>query len=357
MGTASTAKIPVKKKSGLRSLKPGDILFHDGDSAKSLFIIQKGQLRLYKPKGKGFIELAVLRTGEVLGEMAYFNDDNSGGKRSCSAAALVSTDIIEISFIAFGKTMEGLNPWFKTIINTLANRLRKTNTRVKQLESNSVAVDYGTGSTSGYEFIKGNDVIKFLGTFFLVFKSHGEEHPNGIKLHRNVLNLYANEIYTLMEAKLEAMIQLLIELEYLSIEPDADNSPKILVIRSVERLRGLFIFFNTEKHLTEDKKLKITERCQKFLSQIAQQKEFEPKSSKMQVVNIQSILDDYKLKNIKVGLEILGESKEAALTNEIIVGEGNSLSVEVYPQKLVKLLPIIIFINSLRKLNDSKAAR
>ncbi|MEX1098805.1 MAG: cyclic nucleotide-binding domain-containing protein, partial [Bacteriovoracaceae bacterium] len=112
-------------KSGLRRLKPGETLFNDGEKANSLYIIQNGQLRLFKPKGKGFIEIAVLRAGEVIGEMAYFDDDG-GGKRSCSASAMVSSDVIEISFTAFAKTMSGLNPWFKTIINTLANRLRST---------------------------------------------------------------------------------------------------------------------------------------------------------------------------------------------------------------------------------------
>ena len=45
-------------KSGMRLLQPSEVLFNDGDPANSLFIIQKGQLRLYKPKGRGFIEIA-----------------------------------------------------------------------------------------------------------------------------------------------------------------------------------------------------------------------------------------------------------------------------------------------------------
>ena len=93
----------VKKASPIKRLKPGEVLFDDGDAAQSLYIIQKGQIRLYKPKGKGFIEIAVLRSGEVIGEMAYFDDDGSGGKRSCSASALFPTDIIEIPFVAFAK--------------------------------------------------------------------------------------------------------------------------------------------------------------------------------------------------------------------------------------------------------------
>ncbi|MGK0367742.1 MAG: CRP/FNR family cyclic AMP-dependent transcriptional regulator, partial [Thermoproteota archaeon] len=269
--------------------------------------------------------------------------------------AIVSTDIIEISFIAFGKTMEALNPWFKTIINTLANRLRKTNARVKQLESNSVAVDYGSGKASGYEFLKVNDIIKILGTLFLVFKSHGDDQAEGIKLHRRVLDLYANEIYTLGEAKVEALMQLLKELNYLEFEMDQDNLPQIMVVKSLQRLRALFIFFNTEKHLTEDKKLKITKKAQDFLTKITEDKSFNPKSTQIQLIPIQAILDDYKLRNVFIGLEQLGESKEAGITSEIIVGSSNELAVEVFPQKLARLLPIMEFCNAIGDLNESRA--
>ena len=139
-------------KSGIRNLKPGEILFNEGEVADSLFIIQKGQVRLFKPKGKGFVELAVLRSGEVIGEMAYFDEDGSGRKRSCSASAITPVEIIEVSFVAFGKTMQSLNPWFKTIITTLVTRLRKTNTRIRELEDNQASVSYG-GKHSGYEFM------------------------------------------------------------------------------------------------------------------------------------------------------------------------------------------------------------
>ncbi len=149
MTTTPTSTPATQQKSGIRNLVPGEVLFNDGDNADSLFIIQKGQLRLFKPKGKGFIEIGVLRAGEVIGEMAYFDEDGSGKKRSCSASAITPVEIIEISFVAFGKTMQSLNPWFKTIIQTLAQRLRKTNTRVKELEDNQASLAYGS-KASGY---------------------------------------------------------------------------------------------------------------------------------------------------------------------------------------------------------------
>ena len=104
--------------------KQGDVVFHEKDKAEALYIIKDGQIRLFRPKGKGFVEIAVLRKGEVIGEMAFFDENQA--RRSCSASALVKTKVIEISFKSFGKAIKNLNPWFKTIDET-RNFLRLKN--------------------------------------------------------------------------------------------------------------------------------------------------------------------------------------------------------------------------------------
>lgn len=359
--SAGTKKaVPQKKagkaeaKSGLRNLKPGEVLFNDGDSANSLYIIQKGQLRLFKPKGKGFIEIAVLRAGEVIGEMAYF-DEGGGGKRSCSASAMVSSDVIEISFTAFAKTMSGLNPWFKTIINTLANRLRATNSRVKELESNSASLNYSTGKHSGYEFLKPNDIIKILGTLFLVYKAHGESGANGVSLHRKTLDLYSKDIYGVIESKLDEMIIILQDLGLLSTINDKDGLPKILTLKSLDSIRSIFIFYNTEKHLTEEKKLKIAPKSQMILEKLWDKLRTSQASDETMVpVELGSILKAFSDKQLGVGVEQLAQPRNHGIVGEVIVGDGNEMTVEVNFHKLKKTLPSIQFMNRVAQSNESK---
>ena len=358
MATPAKSAKPAKEKagSGLRQLKPGEILFNDGEKANSLYIIQKGQLRLFKPKGKGFIEIATLRAGEVIGEMAYFDDDG-GGKRSCSASAMVGSDVIEISFTAFAKTMSSLNPWFKTIINTLANRLRQTNSRVKELESNSASVNYGTGKHSGYEFFKPNDIIKILGTFYLVFKSHGEKVEGGMSLHRKTMDLYARDIYGIIEAKLEEMIYILEELGMIKITNDQDGLPKVLVATNIDAIRSLFIFYNTEKHLTEDKKLKIPVKCQVFLEALWKKIQAIPDiQSAMTLIPISDLLEKWKDKGAGITIESLDDARAHSIIGEVIVNDDNTLSVEVNFTKMQKLLPNIQFMNRVLKSNQDKSS-
>lgn len=356
----ATGQKPAKKadaagKSGLRKLKPGEVLFNDGEKANSLYIIQNGQLRLFKPKGKGFVEIAVLRAGEVIGEMAYFDDDG-GGKRSCSASAMVSSDVIEISFTAFAKTMSGLNPWFKTIINTLAKRLRATNARVKELESNSASVNYGTGKHTGYEFFKTNDIIKILGTLFLVYKAHGEVKDNGVAVHRKTLDLYSKEIYGIIESKMDEMVFILTELGLMEIANDQDGSPKIMIIKNLDIIRAYFIFYNTEKYLTEDKKLRINPHCQTFLEKIWGKIGNTPNTdAAMTLVEVSDLLAYWKERKEPITIDKLEEAREHGIVGEVIVGESNNLSVEVNYVKLKKLLPNIQFMNKVLASNKQKS--
>lgn len=351
---STKAEAQSEAKSGLRTLRPGEVLFNDGEKANSLYIIQKGQLRLFKPKGKGFIEIAVLRAGEVIGEMAYF-DEEGGGKRSCSAAAMVSSDVIEISFTAFAKTMSALNPWFKTIINTLATRLRATNGRVKELESNSASVNYSTGKHTGYEFFKPSDVIKILGTLFLVFKTHGDESANGFSLHRKTLDLYSKEIYGIIESKLDEMIIILGDMGLLEIAKDKDGLLKVLILKDLEKTKSLFIFYNTEKYLTEDKKLKVSPKCQMFLEKIWDKLRSNPNTaSAMTLVEINGILKSFKDKKLAITVDALSDARAHGIVGDVIVEDEEKLSVEVNFNKIQRLLPNIQFLNRVAAANRQK---
>ena len=355
----------TQTRSGIKTYKAGEVLFNDGDIADSLFIIQKGQVRLYKPKGKGFIELAVLRAGEVIGEMAYFDDDGSGRKRSCAASALTSVEIIEISFVAFGKTMQSLNPWFKTIITTLVQRLRKSNTRIKELEDNQ-AVSYGA-KPSGYEFMKPIEVMRVLGTLFLVFKAHGELRSQSFVVNRKTLQLYTQDMYQIMEVKLESIVNLLVQLGWMEIQEDDDKSPNLLLLKNIEIIRQIFIYYNGERHLPEEKKMKIGEKCEMLIAKMIEKApanplidipnlkiidDVPPKFTKY--YNISPLLSEFKSKGISINADHLDDGKNVGLFGEVLMQDGNVLVETDFP-KIQKLYPIIRFMNAIKKSNAEKA--
>lgn len=360
-----TTPAAQQAKSGLRSMKPGEILFNDGESADSLFIIQKGQIRLFKPKGKGFIELATLRPGEVIGEMAFFDEDGSGRKRSCSAAAITSVEIIEISFAAFGKTMQTLNPWFKTIINTLAARLRRANTRIRELEDSQTQA-YGSKAGT-YEFMKPIEVMRILGTLFLVFKAHGEVKAQAMAVNRKVLTLYTGDMYQIMDAKLESVLGLLVELGWVEIHNDEEKLPNLILLKSVEAIRQIFMFYNNERHLPEEKKMRISEKCEMVLAKmiekgptgrvidIPNQKidpDAPPKFTKFYL--LAPILEELKTKGININADHVDDGRNIGLFGEVVMLDGKT-HVEVDFPKVQKLYPVIRFMNAIKKSNAEKS--
>ncbi|MEA9355552.1 cyclic nucleotide-binding domain-containing protein [Bacteriovorax sp. PP10] len=341
-GTATTAK-----KSGIKTLAPGEILFNEGDNANSMYIIQKGQLRLFRPKGKGFVEIAVLRAGEVLGEMAYFDPDTKN--RSVSAAAITSVDIIEISFNALEKTMAGLNPWFKTLINTLAERLRKTNERVRNLENNSV------GFSSDYKFFQSADVVKILSVLFLTFRSLGENKEGRWYLNYNRIKTYALEIFNINEAKMEEFIQLLTDEQIIEVTVDDQDASKVLSTREPDTFRMFQVFFNTQRSLRDEKKLHISSKCEKFMVRVMEECSSLPIVDGKVDIELSKIVSHFKEYNLGITLDDFQGAKNAKFCGEYRMGENNSISSTINIDYMRKMYPVVRFMNALNRVNELKA--
>jgi len=352
-GTPLKSKTEAKsKKSGIRTYKAGELMFNQNDPANSLFIIQKGQIRLFIPKGRGFVELAILRAGEVIGEMAYF--DEKASRRSCSASAILQTDVIEISFQAFEKTMSGLNPWFKTIINTLADRLRKTNDKVKSLENNSVGFGAG-GKVADYVFLHNVDVIRMIFTIYLVLKTHGELVGSAYQIHLKTLKYYLIDIFSTPEIKFEEFYQLLQNESYVEIAMDKDNQPKIVRFLDIESFRSMAVFLNQQKNVEDAKKLHISNKCGRFIKAIIDQLKGRELKDPEGQADLTEILDNFKLKKIDVTDEDLKEAVDAGLCSDIMVGEGNQLTTVAKFDQMKKTYPSIKMINAIKKINEEKA--
>lgn len=337
----------TQKKSGIKTLQSGDILFNEGDVANSMYIIQKGQLRLFRPKGKGFVEITVLRAGEVIGEMSYFDPDSK--KRSASASAITQTDVIEISFTALEKTMTALNPWFKTLINTLAERLRKSNERVKALENNSI------GYSGEFKFFQSMDIVKMLTLLFFTFRSLGENKDGKWTLHISKIKTYAVEIFNVNEAKLEEFIQLLIAEKIVEAVIDEEGAPKNLSIKEPETFRIFQVFFNTQRVMKDDKKLTISHKCEKFLIKVLEQVENEPVDNGVVEVDLSKIITYFKEYNVPITLDDFQGARNAKFCGEYKMEDSGRITAMLNIDYLKKMFPVVRFMNSINRINDSKS--
>jgi len=117
-----------------RLLQAGDIVFREGDTDKSLFIVMRGALsvRLQQPGSNGK-RLAAFGPGAIIGEMAMI----TGAPRSANAIADEETELLELD----NKHLQYLEmhqpdtatALLRAIATILAGRLRNTTLQLREL--------------------------------------------------------------------------------------------------------------------------------------------------------------------------------------------------------------------------------
>lgn len=85
-----------------RSFNRWDYIFHEGDTAASMYVIQKGEVAVLKVREEHELLLKELQQGDCFGEMALLDLY----PRSCSVQAMNDVEAIEISQSAVFKLYE-----------------------------------------------------------------------------------------------------------------------------------------------------------------------------------------------------------------------------------------------------------
>ncbi|MBI3542228.1 MAG: cyclic nucleotide-binding domain-containing protein [Deltaproteobacteria bacterium] len=120
-----------------KTFKAGEQLFAEGEPSTSIFIITKGVVAVRKKKGSAFVEIARLRSNEVLGELSFFDRM----PRSATAISISDVEAIEIDFGSLDHIYNSVPPYFKTIMAAVASRLRRANDTIRRLQSDVVQAD------------------------------------------------------------------------------------------------------------------------------------------------------------------------------------------------------------------------
>ncbi len=239
----------------IKHMKKGEVLMKEGENSNSMYWVQGGTLRLYKKKGQGFIELGVVHSGEVVGEMSFLDNQ----PRSASVEALQPCDIVEIPRGKFEEFINAQPSWMKSLIQTLVKRLRATNNRVRELESASMVYtkDEAGRTTKTHEFLSLSESMKLCASLLLANARNGEKQPDGTsKVKAGWLQFYGAQIFTVQLAKVQAFTDVLHEIGVIHIEKQKDFVE--LHLKDAERLEKYIYFSHEENTKTEDKQLPIS---------------------------------------------------------------------------------------------------
>ncbi len=109
-----------------RHLATGEKLFDEGEPGDSMYVIQSGRIRLFRRVGQSEVAIAVLRQGEVFGEMALLE----GLPRTASAVAAEVSVVVEVTRVQFEQMVRENGEVALRILRKLSARLREADRQI-----------------------------------------------------------------------------------------------------------------------------------------------------------------------------------------------------------------------------------
>jgi CRP/FNR family transcriptional regulator, cyclic AMP receptor protein len=106
------------------TLKPGDVLFREGDDAHAMYVVRHGTLRILS----GSTILETVRDGGLIGEMAIIEEHMP---RSATVIAGTYCELVELDVPRFLALVAGTPSFSITVLRVISRRLRVMNRRYR----------------------------------------------------------------------------------------------------------------------------------------------------------------------------------------------------------------------------------
>jgi CRP/FNR family transcriptional regulator, cyclic AMP receptor protein len=106
------------------TLKPGEVLFREGDEANAMYVVKHGTLRILS----GSTILETVREGGLIGEMAIIEEHMP---RSATVIAGTYCELVEIDVPRFLSLVASTPDFSITVLRVISRRLRVMNRRYR----------------------------------------------------------------------------------------------------------------------------------------------------------------------------------------------------------------------------------
>ncbi len=120
-----------------RNFTAGEVIFTESSLASVAYILKEGSIEISVNRKNKKVVLAVLKPGEIFGEMALFINDH---KRTATATTLEASEVIVVYKDSFYKYLNESSVVIRTLINSLIERLYKTTTMLVETEDLSYRI-------------------------------------------------------------------------------------------------------------------------------------------------------------------------------------------------------------------------
>lgn len=103
-----------------RPVPIGQVIFREGQQGTKMYIVESGEVQIYKETPRGERELGIVRDGGIFGEMALIDDS----PRMASARAQDNCVLQVVEREKLNKKLEKADPFLRALLKILVQNLR-----------------------------------------------------------------------------------------------------------------------------------------------------------------------------------------------------------------------------------------
>lgn len=108
-------------------INEGQYLIREGEESKEIYIVEEGTLGVYKVKNCQEVKIGSIFQGEMVGEMSFFDNE----PRCATIKAETNARLMVIPSAKFEMYLSKQPKWFRSLLETLIDRIRKASSRVR----------------------------------------------------------------------------------------------------------------------------------------------------------------------------------------------------------------------------------
>ncbi len=109
------------------SLKADEYLMREGEDSHEMYFLASGTMAVYKRKGDAEHKIGIINAGELIGEMSFLDEM----PRSASVRSIGESKLTIIKRDKLMKFLADQPSWYKALVQTLIDRLRRANQKVR----------------------------------------------------------------------------------------------------------------------------------------------------------------------------------------------------------------------------------
>lgn len=322
---------------GVKQLGKNDILFREGDASDAMYVIKTGRIAITKAKGSGEILLAEKKAGEMLGEMAFF--DNK--PRSAGAKAIADTEVIILPFSALHAQFKTFPEWLKAMVRTINSELREANVRIKNLEA---------ASKGDEEMFPPHLVTRLCAIISLIGFKSGEKTETGVVIPYYTLRDYCIQIFQQPTNKLDKIMDILQALQIMKVE-DLGEGRKRVTILNHKLLTDFTDWYNKYLFTEQAKRVTVEEtQLQTLRALVFYGKKLTPDDKGLVKVNLTEMQNNsMRDLNFLFSVNDADPFAQKGLVNEKQSEQGGVLTMQFKIADLESILPYWEIIYTLKK--------